>query len=168
MLYLDGQLGLVDDMLHYFDRASMARSLEVRVPFLDHDFVEFCARIPTDLKVRGLHDEVPAQARGRGHRPGPDHRQAQDRLLQRRRRRLVRARRRDGAISRLPARAEPGYAELLDRGRVERLVARARGGRQVQPRHALLSLLMLEVWLWEFLPRALRRASLRGRNRGRA
>src|SRR5262249_54033670 len=29
-LYVDTQLGLVDDMLHYFDRASMARSLEVR------------------------------------------------------------------------------------------------------------------------------------------
>ena len=37
MLFLDGQLGLVDDMLHYFDRTSMARSLEVRVPFLDHE-----------------------------------------------------------------------------------------------------------------------------------
>jgi asparagine synthase (glutamine-hydrolysing) len=35
-LYLDAQLGLVDDMLHYFDRTSMAHSLEVRVPFLDH------------------------------------------------------------------------------------------------------------------------------------
>ena len=46
------QLALVDDMLHYFDRASMAHSLEVRVPFLDHEFVEFCAAIPADLKVR--------------------------------------------------------------------------------------------------------------------
>ncbi len=45
-LYLDGQLALVDDMLHYFDRASMAHSLEVRVPFLDHQLVEFCATIP--------------------------------------------------------------------------------------------------------------------------
>src|SRR5436190_8752508 len=36
-LYLDGQLALVDDMLHYFDRTSMAHSLEVRVPFLDHE-----------------------------------------------------------------------------------------------------------------------------------
>ncbi len=40
------QLGLVDDMLHYFDRTSMAHSLEVRVPFLDHKLVEFCATIP--------------------------------------------------------------------------------------------------------------------------
>ena len=42
-LYLDAQLGLVDDMLHYFDRVSMAHSLEVRVPFLDHHVVEYCA-----------------------------------------------------------------------------------------------------------------------------
>ena len=46
-LYLDARLGLVDDMLTYFDRASMACSLEVRVPFLDHELVELCARIPT-------------------------------------------------------------------------------------------------------------------------
>ena len=42
-LFLDAQLGLVDDMLHYSDRVSMAHSLEVRVPFLDHRVVEFCA-----------------------------------------------------------------------------------------------------------------------------
>ncbi|HJU48347.1 MAG TPA: asparagine synthase (glutamine-hydrolyzing), partial [Gaiellaceae bacterium] len=53
-LYLDGQLGLVDDMLHYFDRASMAYSLEVRVPFLDHRVVELCATIPPCHKVRRL------------------------------------------------------------------------------------------------------------------
>ena len=53
-LYLDGQLGLVDDMLHYFDRASMAHSLEVRVPFLDHELVELCATIPAKHKVRRL------------------------------------------------------------------------------------------------------------------
>ena len=53
-LYLDAQLGLVDDMLHYFDRASMAHSLEVRVPFLDHHVVELCATIPARHKVRRL------------------------------------------------------------------------------------------------------------------
>ena len=53
-LYLDARLGLVDDMLTYFDRASMACSLEVRVPFLDHELVELCARIPAEHKVRRL------------------------------------------------------------------------------------------------------------------
>jgi len=53
-LFVDAQLSLPDDMLHYFDRASMAHSLEVRVPFLDHELVEYCARIPAALKVRRL------------------------------------------------------------------------------------------------------------------
>jgi len=44
---------LVDDMLLYFDRMSMAHSLEVRVPFLDHKVVEFCATIPAEFKVDG-------------------------------------------------------------------------------------------------------------------
>jgi asparagine synthase (glutamine-hydrolysing) len=51
-LYLDAQLALPDDMLHYFDRTSMAHSLEVRVPFLDHPLVEWAATIPTTLKVK--------------------------------------------------------------------------------------------------------------------
>ena len=50
-LYLDARLGLVDDMLTYFDRASMACSLEVRVPFLDHELVELCAHDP-DRRTR--------------------------------------------------------------------------------------------------------------------
>ena len=62
--YLDAQLALVDDMLHYFDRASMAHSLEVRVPFLDHRLVEFCASIPSALKVQRRVDEA-HPARGR-------------------------------------------------------------------------------------------------------
>src|SRR4051812_26498792 len=53
-LYMDARLGLVDDMLTYFDRASMACSLEVRVPFLDHELVELAATIPTGHKVRRL------------------------------------------------------------------------------------------------------------------
>ncbi len=50
-LFLDAQLGLVDHMLHYFDRMSMAASLEVRVPFLDPRVVEVAARVPSGLKV---------------------------------------------------------------------------------------------------------------------
>jgi asparagine synthase (glutamine-hydrolysing) len=47
-LYLAGQ-NLVNA-----DRASMAVSLELRAPFLDHTFVEFMGRIPSRLKLRGL------------------------------------------------------------------------------------------------------------------
>ncbi len=42
----------VDQVLTYADRLSMAHSLEVRSPFLDHDLVSFVARIPGSLKIR--------------------------------------------------------------------------------------------------------------------
>jgi asparagine synthase (glutamine-hydrolysing) len=38
-------------MLLYFDKMSMAASLEVRVPFLDHDVVSFCSRLPDSRRV---------------------------------------------------------------------------------------------------------------------
>jgi asparagine synthase (glutamine-hydrolysing) len=50
--YLDIKTYLVGDILTKVDRASMAHSLEVRVPFLDHKFVEWTAKIPTGLKIK--------------------------------------------------------------------------------------------------------------------
>jgi asparagine synthase (glutamine-hydrolysing) len=50
-LYLDSRLALVDNMLLYFDKMSMAASLEVRVPFLDHDLVAFCTALPDSRRV---------------------------------------------------------------------------------------------------------------------
>jgi len=43
---------LPDDLLVKEDRASMAVTLEDRVPFLDHTFVEFAAKIPPSLKIK--------------------------------------------------------------------------------------------------------------------
>ncbi len=50
-LALDTRMALVDNMLLYFDKMSMASSLEVRVPFLDTELVDFCAHLPDHRKV---------------------------------------------------------------------------------------------------------------------
>ncbi len=54
MLYVDTLSYLPDDCLFKVDRMSMAHGLEVRVPFLDKDLVEFSARIPFEYKIKGL------------------------------------------------------------------------------------------------------------------
>ncbi|MDE2002296.1 MAG: asparagine synthase (glutamine-hydrolyzing) [Betaproteobacteria bacterium] len=53
LLHVDTRLWLPDDLLTKVDRATMAHSLEARVPYLDHRFVEFCARLDAGLKIRG-------------------------------------------------------------------------------------------------------------------
>ena len=154
-LFLSAKLALVDDMLHYFDRASMGCSLEVRPPFLDHQLVEWCARVPDRLKVDN-------RFRGKAllRRVAPDLLPAW----------IVDqwkvgffsgsvsawfAGQSTGSLADWLLQPDPAYAELLDRKEVERLVAGAAGGNSRDENDLLLALLMLEIWISSVRPRAL-------------
>jgi asparagine synthase (glutamine-hydrolysing) len=53
LLYVDINSYLPEDLLVKMDIATMANSLEARVPFLDHKFMELVAGIPSQLKLKG-------------------------------------------------------------------------------------------------------------------
>ena len=57
-LAFDQRYYLTDDILQKVDRMSMAHSLEVRPPFLDHRIVEFAASLPEHFKVDGRRQKV--------------------------------------------------------------------------------------------------------------
>lgn len=57
-LWLDQKYYLPDDILNKSDRFSMAHSVEVRPPFLDHRIVEFAATLPNSLKINGKRQKV--------------------------------------------------------------------------------------------------------------
>jgi len=54
MLYIDTKTWLPDDLLIKADKMTMANSLELRVPLLDHKMLEFAASLPSDMKVHGF------------------------------------------------------------------------------------------------------------------
>jgi len=156
MLYLDGRLALVDDMVHYFDRASMAHSLEVRVPFLDHRFVEFSATIPAGLKVKGRTQKYLLKRAARGLVP--------DRIVDKPKRGFFRRSssgwlqaQMPGAVSDYLLGPSPHCADFLDRGELERLIGDYRAGRDQERVHVLIAVLLLEIWLATYLPRAVGR-----------
>ena len=57
-LWFDQKYFLADDILNKADRMSMAHSLEVRPPFLDHRIVEFAASLPSSMKINGSRQKI--------------------------------------------------------------------------------------------------------------
>jgi asparagine synthase (glutamine-hydrolysing) len=68
-MLLDQQFYLQDNLLYKVDRMSMAHSLEVRPPLLDHRIVEFAARLPERLKINGASQKVILKKTMRGKLP---------------------------------------------------------------------------------------------------
>jgi asparagine synthase (glutamine-hydrolysing) len=136
------------------DRMEMAHSIEGRVPFLDHHVVEFAATIPARHKVHRLTTKHVLKHAARGLIP--------DRIIDKPKVGFFNAAvegwfaaQTRGAISDHLLGPNPRYAELIDRSEVERLVRAHADGTDRGNAYALLSVLMLELWLSSYLPRAL-------------
>jgi asparagine synthase (glutamine-hydrolysing) len=67
--YYDLTLRMPGMIVHHLDRMTMAESVEARVPFLDHEFVELTTRIPSALKLRGRCEKYILRQALRAHLP---------------------------------------------------------------------------------------------------
>lgn len=145
MLYVDTNSWLPDDLLLKADKITMANSIELRVPLLDHRVLEFAASLPQELKL----------SRGEGKR-------VLRRCLERRVPRAVLDRKKAGfpvpygawmardesAFVRDVLLGERGRARgILDAAEVERLLAAPGTSRAKE----IFSLVVLELWMRIFL-----------------
>ena len=62
MLYIDTKTWLPDDLLIKADKMTMANSLELRVPLLDHRVLEFAAGLPAELQSERFQSQIHIEA----------------------------------------------------------------------------------------------------------
>ncbi|MGN6408763.1 MAG: N-acetylglutaminylglutamine amidotransferase [Curtobacterium sp.] len=140
----DTTIMLVDDPVKRVDNMTMAWGLEARVPFLDHEFVEFAGAIPPELKLadggkgvmkRAARGIVPDAVidRTKGYFPVPAIRQLEGPYLERVRQALH-----------APEARERG---LFDPGTVERMLQDPNSTRTEIGANALWQLGLIEMWL---------------------
>jgi asparagine synthase (glutamine-hydrolysing) len=148
MLYVDVKTFLPELNLTYSDKLSSAASVEVRVPLLDNEIVDFMARVPEELKVRGFRTKYLMRKSVQDLLP--------PRVLQRRKagfgapiRAWIRRDLREFVEDLLSSKniQQRGY---FDPQRVRRLVADDREGR-ADNSYRIWALLTLEVWHRTFM-----------------
>jgi asparagine synthase (glutamine-hydrolysing) len=151
LLYLDSKTYLPGDILTKVDRMTMAVSLEARAPLLDHKLMEFAARLPASMKMRGLQtkhifkravrDLVPAEILDRPKQGFgiPLDRWINDQLRERTRETLTEQRTRERGI--------------VNQDYVQKLLDEHERGRRDHS-GALWTLLMLEFWHRSFVDEA--------------
>jgi asparagine synthase (glutamine-hydrolysing) len=152
-LYLDARLGLVDHMLLYFDRTSMAHSLEVRVPYLDHRLVEWAATVPYSMKVRRGVSKRVLKAAGLRFLPPQTVKKRKVGFFRSALDVWLDAQLAGPAGERLQS-GDAAYAELLDRTAVEELVDGYRSTRTEDAARLVFAILLLDSWLTTFTRRA--------------
>ena len=157
-IYLDEQLAAVDSVLHYNDNASTAGPVEVRFPFLDHHVVEFCATVPTSLKIRGFTRKYLLRQAARGIVPDFVIAQPKVGFFNAAIGAWVRAQA-EGSIRDYLLPPSPRYSEFLDRSTVESMVRTHQAGGDRDLGGMVLAILLLEAWLTTAVPRALAAAS---------
>lgn len=150
MLALEQRFFLADHNLTYTDKMSMAAGVEVRVPFLDLELVEFAAQIPARLKQRGSQGKwvlkkamEPYLPREVIYRPKTGFGAPLRRWMRHELRELLEDLLSEESLKR---------RGLLDPGAVQRLIAANDAGR-VDGSYTLLSLLCIEIWCRTFMDR---------------
>jgi asparagine synthase (glutamine-hydrolysing) len=144
-----------DRLLQTFDRAASAGGLEMRLPFYDRRVVEYAASVPNHVKVRRMQKKFLLKHAARGLVP--------DRIIDKRKVAFLldshaawlRAQV-PGAIAAYLLAPEARYTEFLDRRAIETIVAEHAQNRVPRQSSFLFAVLLLEIWLSDYLPRALR------------
>jgi asparagine synthase (glutamine-hydrolysing) len=159
--HLDIKAYLPLDILTKVDRMSMAHSIEARVPLLDHEFIEFAATIPPELKLRQDTGKYIFKRALRGRIPAP--------ILQRRKQgfaiplgRWFRGRLRE-FVRELLLSERARQRGLINPAYVEKILRRNEGGRDLD--FQLWTLISFELWTRRFLDQGARsvgRAALNG------
>lgn len=148
MLVLEQRFFLADHNLTYTDKMSMAAGVEVRVPFLDQDLVEFAQRIPLSLKQHGQEGKwvlkkamEPYLPRDVIYRPKSGFGAPLRRWMRHELREFV------GDLLSVDSLKRRG---LFDPDAVQRLIARNQRG-EVDAAYTLLALLGIEIWCRAYL-----------------
>lgn len=148
-LYLDTRMALVDKLLLYFDKMSMAASLEVRVPFMDHDVVAFCLALPDSRKVRRANRKELLKRVSRG--------LVDDEIVDRRKRGFFRSAlgawlnaQQDGVLAETLLDSRTTERGLFSAGETLRLL-RVAGSGDIKADERLFCVFLLERWMREWV-----------------
>jgi asparagine synthase (glutamine-hydrolysing) len=160
--YYEMKTRLPDRIESILDRLSMAQSLEARVPFLDHELVEFCAGIPAPVKLRWFTEKQVLREAMREVLP-PE--------LARRKKRGLAAPLRYWLRDPLPDFAQELLSEsalrrtgYFDPAAVAATRDRPARSRQLHPSARLMKVLMLQLWHELFIERRTYPAAFRAKN----